>query len=301
VIVLETFGGTILETIAGLIRKSLSEGSTIAPTLERFTEDASAVGFEVGIALFGSVSMIWLGAVLIHQAQVWGLWAPGLAAPRLDRLWAGGSLLSAARLGRGAWLLARSIAVIACAVILLEGRLPDLESLGRLDVPSMLRLGADILRRYLGSLASITIVIGIIDYGLQRRRLQAQLMTTPAESREERKSMDGDPALRAKRSRIARSWRGDAPELLAGATLAVRGDAGLIVVLAGGPPPRRVHLRASAKGAVGSRLRRAVERAAIPVVEDPELARRLAGIHLPTIPPEIVAPLKSSWPTPSGS
>ena len=35
--------------------------------------------------------------------------------------------------------------------------------------------------------------------------------------------MEGDLSLRARRRRLARAWRGDAPELLAGASLVLTG------------------------------------------------------------------------------
>ena len=78
------------------------------------------------------------------------------------------------------------------------------------------------------------------------------------------------------RRQIARSWRGDSPELLAGASLVLSGPSGLTLILAGGPPPRRITIRAATKGNPGLRLRRSAEALKIPQVDAPDLARRLA-------------------------
>ena len=100
-------------------------------------------------------------------------------------------------------------------------------------------------------LALVMLVLGLADYGLRYLRFEALLRTTAEEQREDQRMMEGDLPLRARRRRIARAWRGDAPELLAGASLILGGPHGLTVVLAGGPPPRRVTIRTVAQGNTG--------------------------------------------------
>ena len=68
-------------------------------------------------------------------------------------------------------------------------------------------------------LAGVLLVLGLVDYGLRYSRFEAMLRTTPQEQREDQRTMEGDVAARAQRRRIARAWRGDSPELLAGASL----------------------------------------------------------------------------------
>ena len=88
-------------------------------------------------------------------------------------------------------------------------------------------------------LAAVLLVLGLVDYGLRYSRFEAMLRMTPQEQREDQRTMEGDVAVRAQRRRIARAWRGDAPDLLAGASLVLTGPGGLTLVLSGGPPPRR--------------------------------------------------------------
>src|SRR5262249_60738732 len=111
--------------------------------------------------------------------------------------------------------------------------------------------------------------------------------------------LEGDVAARAQRRRTARAWRGDSPEWLAGASLALRGSGGLTLILSGGPPPRRVLIRAAARTAAGLRLRRSAEAAKIPHVDDAGLAQRLArhpagGLGIPA---ELIAELAAIWPS----
>src|SRR5262249_47531805 len=111
--------------------------------------------------------------------------------------------------------------------------------------------------------------------------------------------LEGDVAARAQRRRTARAWRGDSPEWLAGASLALQGFGGLTVILAGGPPPRRVLIRAAARTSAGLRLRRSAEAAKIPHVDNAGLAQRLVQHSAGGLPltAELIADLAAIWPT----
>ena len=148
-------------------------------------------------------------------------------------------------------------------------------------------------------LAAVLLVLGLVDYGLRYRRFESMLRTTTQEQREDRRVIEGDPATRAQRRRIARALRGDSPELLTGASLILSGAAGLTLVLGGGPPPRRVTVRTAVKGHAGMRLRRSAEASKIPQVDAPDLARRLARRPSSGSPlaAELIAELAAIWPT----
>ena len=110
--------------------------------------------------------------------------------------------------------------------------------------------------------------------------------------------MEGDPALRARRRQLARSWRGDPAEALAGASLLLTGPSGLTVVLGGGPPPQRVSVRSILSGAAGTRLRLTAATRNLPVVDAADLSLRLARRLPPSLTPtpEHLAELASLWP-----
>ena len=121
--------------------------------------------------------------------------------------------------------------------------------------------------------AIVLLLLGLIDFGLCHRRFESMLRSTPEERREDQRAMEGSPEIRSQRRRVALAWRGDSPELFAGASLLLTGTAGLTLVVGGGPPPKRITVRTVVKGPAGMRLRRSPEAAKLPQIESSELAR----------------------------
>jgi flagellar biosynthetic protein FlhB len=252
--------------------------------------------------LFGILGGTVAASVAAHQAQVVGLFAPGLIAPDFSRLWGlrldeegAGSSLSA-KVGRGVWSVVKASVVVAVAAWLIRSDLGGLHRLARLEPHAMARASGGMVRSMAFALAMASLALGLVDFALQYRRFEAMMRLTPDEHREDLKAADGDPALRSRRRNQARALRGDAPELFAGASLAVLGASGLIVILAGGPPPRRLTIRSSANGATGARLRKSADAANVPLLDSPALALGLARLRAPVVPPELMAALASEWP-----
>lgn len=249
--------------------------------------------------LGGSVA----AAVLAHQAQVGGLLNPGLLAPDPARLWhlaldeEGGEGL-AARAGRGGWSLLKAAVVVAVATGAIHAHLGEFFRLGHADAPALARAVGTLVRSTLLTLALAVLALGLADYALQRRRFAAMLRMTADEQRADLRSADGDPAVRARRKSLAKSLRGDAPELLKGSSLAIAGAADVTIVLAGGPPPRKVSIRSSAHGPAGRKLREAASKLNLPLLDAPALALALARLRTPAIPPELVPALHAAWPDP---
>jgi flagellar biosynthetic protein FlhB len=250
----------------------------------------------------GSIALGTAAAALAaHQVQVGGLWAPGLLAPDPTRLWAfgrGEGLVARGR--RGAWALVKTALIVAVAVALIRDDAPLRQRLGGLEPRALAAASGAALRRFTLSLAAASLALGLLDVFLQHRRFELMLRMTPDEQREDQRSMEGDPALRAQRRRVARTMRADPGEVLTGAALVLTGAAGLTLIVGGGPPPRRVSIRSIAQGPQGLRLRHAAVRARIPEVDAPALARRLAGrnAHALPLPPEDVDALAALWPEP---
>ncbi|HWE36634.1 MAG TPA: EscU/YscU/HrcU family type III secretion system export apparatus switch protein [Isosphaeraceae bacterium] len=253
----------------------------------------------VGLPLLGIVGGSVLAAVAAHQGQVGGLFVPGLLAPDPARLWGGGSgtgLFS--RMGRGAWSLAKAGVIVLVAAWTLRVSWSRMGALAGLDTPALARASASLLRAALWPLAAATLALGLLDYVLQSQRFEAMLRTTPEEHREDLRAVEGDPALRSRRRRLAESWRRDPAEALVGASFLLTGPAGLTLVLGGGPPPRLVTVLHVARGPSGSLLRRSSLRAGLPLIASPLLARSLStrrpdGL---TLPPDLAAELARVWP-----
>lgn len=300
-VLLAAWGDDLTAALIAILRDPLTRPPSLtadpAEVVARLRHQAFAVAMPLGAIVLGAA----FAALAAHQVQVGGLWAPPLIAPDLARLWSFGRGPGlAAKAMRGVWGLAKAALVVAVAIVSIRDDEPRRQRLGGLEARALAAALAGSLQRFTLTLATATLALGGLDFFLQHRRYAAMLRMTPEEHLEELRSMEGDPRLRAQRRRIARALRADSPEVLAGASLMLTGAAGLTLIVGGGPPPRRVSIRAIARGAAGMRLRQSAARARLPDVDAPALALRLAGRRAPALPlpPGDVAALAALWPGP---
>lgn len=305
VVLLGFWGDDLAAALLSALRTPFEEGIPLTAdagaVIARLRAAAWGVAWPLGAIALGGA----LGALGAHQAQVGGLWAPSLLAPNPGRLWALGQGPDfATRAGRGAWAILKAVVVVLVTAWVIRSGWDDVQRLSALETPRLAHAAGDALRHAALVLAAATLALGLADFALQYYRLEALLRLTPEQQREDLRAMEGDPALRARRRRIARTWRGDAPELLAGASLILGGAGGLTIVLGGGPPPRRVRVLAVLQGPTGTRLLRAAESARVARLDAPGLTRRLARhpASLP-LPADLVSELTALWPseTPSAA
>jgi flagellar biosynthesis protein FlhB len=99
------------------------------------------------------------------------------------------------------------VAIVAALAI--RAGLPRWQRLGGLEPHALAAASAAALRQFTLTLAIATLVLGLLDFLLQQRRFAILLRMTPEEQREDLRSTEGDPALRAQRRRIARTWQTD--------------------------------------------------------------------------------------------
>jgi flagellar biosynthetic protein FlhB len=242
------------------------------------------------------------GALTAHQLQVRGLWAPRLIVPDPARLW---TLRSASGLGsraeRSIWSTIKASVIIAATVWTIAAYWSNLLQLGGMETPVLAQAAGRIILHLARVLAVVLIILGLADYWLRWRRFEKLLRTTPSQHREDQRVMEGDPTARAQRRSLAKAWRSDSPEILAGASLVLAGSRGLTLVLTGGPPPRRVTIRMVARGATGLKLRRSAEANQVHLLDSPRLAHRLASRPVSGSPvaAELLADLAAVWPVQS--
>jgi flagellar biosynthetic protein FlhB len=295
------FGGDLGPAMVALL-----EGSLTGPPVPRADPGAVAVAARVrelvlvvawplGILLAGFAA----GALAAHEVQVRGLWATRLLLPDPARLWTPGTGPGLAdRFGRAGWATGKAILVVLASAGMLRAGWAELLRLSELDGPVLAGAASRLVFQLAGVLAGVLLILSGVDYALRYVRFEARLRTTAQEHREDQRAMEGDLASRALRRRLAQTWRGDAPARLAGASLVLHGPAGSTVVLAGGPPPRRVSITATAGGRAGLHLRRSAEAMKVPQVDAGDLARSLARRAVPgsPIPAERLAELAAIWP-----
>ncbi len=299
VVLLGFLGDDLMLALADLVRGSLLQPGQLP-------DDAGAIaahvrGLAKGLAwpLAAILGGFAGGAFAAHQLQVRGLWATSQILPDPRRLWrfSNGPGLSTL-LVQSTWSLTKGIVLVAVSAWALCAGWADFLRQSSLEGPRLAHAAGQIVLRVSWVLGGVLLVLGLVDYVLRHRRFEVLLRTTPEEQREDQRVMEGDPAARAQRQRVARSMRGDSPDLLAGAALLLCGPGGLTLVIAGGPPPRRVSIRTVAKGGAGLRLRRSREASSLPQVDDAILAQRLARRPQSgtAIAAELIADLAAIWP-----
>lgn len=299
VVLLGVLSDNLALGLFGLVRGSLT--GPALPSADPAAVVAQVRGLVTALAwpLAAILAGFTAGALAMHQLQVRGLWATHLLVPDPKRLWAFSSGPGLAdRSERSVWSMVKAVILMAASAWTIRAGWSDLLRQSGLEGPMLAQAAGQVVLRLAWVLAAVLLVMGLVDYALRYRRFEAMLRTTPQEQREDRRVMEGDPATRAQRRRVARIWRGDSPDLLAGADLLLCSPGGLTLVLTGGPPPRRVTVRAVVQGNVGLRLRRSADASQVPQVNAPDLARRLARRPAPGSPlaAELMAELASIWP-----
>ena len=303
VLLLGVRGQSLAEGLIALTRQSACGNPMVWVDGAEFVSQIRQAVMALALPL-GVVSLAFAaGAVAVHQLQVRGLWAVGLIAPDPARLWVfGREGALAAGIERFAWSVIKAVVLVTVSSWAIRAEWAQIQRVSDLEFPALSIAAGHALIQPAMALAMVMMVLGLADYGLRYLRYEAMLRTTPQEQREDLRVMEGDVSLRAKRRRLARAWRGDAPELLAGASLILTGNDGLTLVLTGGPPPRRVTVRNVAQGATGKGVRRTALATRLPELESPELALRVArhAASSPRLPAILTADLTrelgAAWP-----
>ena len=297
VAMLGAWGGSLASACVELVRTPFLM-STSPDGIEAVAILIRASAMRVFLPLAAIVLGVSLAMIAGHQAQVGGMWASNLIAPDLRRVWSPSGADWASRAGRGAWGIAKAALLVVVAAWAIRHDWPTLAAMHGQAASVLGSTAAASLRRVAFALGMAALVLGLVDYWFAHRRVEELLRTTLEENREDAKAIEGDPAVRARRLRLAKSWRADPREVLAGAVVVVTGPGGLAIVLGGEGPAGTVIVRASARGASGAMLRRSAERAGLSVVASPLLAMHFAGSSARTaaLPESLRLALAEAWP-----
>jgi flagellar biosynthetic protein FlhB len=271
-----TMGAGLIESVrVGVMRCSLRE---LGP--EQTNELLTAFltrGLQLTGLLFG---LLFVAALGVMVGQVGFQIMPAVAAPnweRIDPVSGLGRMFSLAALLRGGVTVAKACVTAMLAFLLIRGRLSRLVTLDRQTLASAASQTWDIVLRLGLAVAAAFVVIGVIDYVLQRLRFEASLRMTRDEVKEEIKREEGDPQVKARIRKLARElsqrrMMRDVPR----ATVVVTNPTHLAIALrydkgALGAP------RVVAKGAgfVARRIVETARRHGVPVVERKPVAQAL--------------------------
>ena len=182
-----------------------SSGSELGPhqTHELLTGFAVR-GAKILAVLFGLLSAVSLG-VMIGQAGFRVL--PELAAPNWERVDPAAGLrrmFSLPALLRGGTATAKVLVTLVLAILLIKGRFVRLAVFDQHSLPSAAAQTWDIALLLSLAVAVGFLLVGAVDYILQRLRFEASLRMTREEMKEEIKREEGDPLIKARIRKLAR-------------------------------------------------------------------------------------------------
>lgn len=270
--------------MAGVV-DALASGITSVAELPRQPQDADALRVfgtvfrEAVLALMPLLVVIAVVGLACSLAQVGVAFSGKAMKPRFSRLnpvQGVKGLISKKQL----WELAKSIGKLAVLGTVayrgVQAIATSLVGRGQLDLGlSLGGLAADVVS-LVRLCAALGLGIAIVDYGMQRRRVAKELRMTKQEVKEEMKSSEGDPHLKAKIKglRIAMS-RSRMMAAVPQADVVLVNPTHVAVAVqyqkAVGVPT----VVAIGAGAVAARIRQLATDSQVPIVEDKPLARAL--------------------------
>jgi flagellar biosynthesis protein FlhB len=166
---------------------------------------------------------------------------------------------------------------------------PQLASLSALDPAAMLPFAIDVLKRLVFAVAALTLCVAGADWMWQRQRFLTRMRMTKEEVKEDYKSTEGDPHVRARQKQIRfQRARRRMMQAVPEATVVVMNPTHYAVALKYEAGENAAPM-CVAKGmdSLALKIRAVAEEAGVPVIEDPPLARALyASVEIDDMIPE---------------
>lgn len=207
ILVLQYTGPQIFEALASILQDHLEMpfywDTDVSSILNRLLNVLTKMGF----ALAPLLGLILLTAIVVNLAQSGIMFLPDKLGFDLNRInpMSGFSRLfslpNATRLGFG--ILKMSL-VTATLLIGVSNRWEEIQGLYDLSMPTVSRFVWDTSTQLCLQAAVVLVILALADYGFQRWKFEQDLRMTDEEIREELKSTQGDPSLKARRRRVQR-------------------------------------------------------------------------------------------------
>lgn len=280
VVALSVNGASLGRGLLALARRDLSgNGQKVLDPLSvqglfasLFSNGAELVGFLLG--------MIFAAAVAVGLMQTGFQFTPALLTLHWDRLspatgWS--RLFSLSTTVRALTSLLKVVIVAALAYWVIKGRVIQIAYLGETALKDALARIWDLAMRLALAIAGGLALVGVLDYGYQRFRLERSLRMSRQELKEELKREEGDPQIKGRVRRLQREMAQrrmmrEVPK----ATVVVTNPTHLAVALRYAretmASPRLV---AKGSGLVADRIVAEARRHQVPIVQRPPLAQAL--------------------------
>lgn len=273
--------GPVIDGIGQTVRSELERGLTDLASDDASVISAFATLFgRIGIIIAPMLLLFALAAYLSHFVQIGWLLTTKPLEPQLSRLnvlKGIAKLFSKRSLARAVINVLKVAIIAAVTASICKNALPLIAALPLLDPSQAVMAVSGIILKLTLWLLLVLLFLGVVDLLYQRWQHTEDLKMTRQEVKDERKSTEGDPEVKARRMRIARQialqrLRSDVPK----ADVIVTNPTHFAVALKYDPKTMRAP-RVVAKGAdfLALQIRNIAASHGVPIVERPPLARAL--------------------------
>ncbi len=201
-VLLKTLGPRMLESLLGLTRALGAAPDITSGGLLAWIKHVASTG---GMLLLPFLGLVVLVAIVASAAQT-GLmltWKKlGFKPERLNPVSGFRRLLSADAIRRLALGLLKVAIVAAVAWLTIRSRIGLVMTTGKLEAGGVFQVSAELLFDLAIRLGLVLLLLGLVDYLLDRWKLERQLRMTRQEIRDELKRMEGDPLIRQRRRQL---------------------------------------------------------------------------------------------------
>jgi flagellar biosynthetic protein FlhB len=278
---LRWYGLGVFNVLAEMLREMLSEKSLAKLTTADLGNTLGRSLYGLGLSMMPLLIGMMLIAIVVNLAQSglnlnFGRVAFNFGALNptrgFGRLFGGGQ--GFVKLGMS--LLKLSL-VGLMAYSAIHGRIGQIVLAQELGFKQIFGMAADILFSIAVRIGVLLFVIAILDYLWQRHRIEQSLKMTKQEVKDEMKSMEGDPRMKARRRQIAiarlkEQLKNDVPK----ADVVVTNPTEFAVALRYDPDSMNApKVVAKGQGYIAARLREIAIANGIPILERKPLARAL--------------------------
>ncbi|HEX8322529.1 MAG TPA: flagellar biosynthesis protein FlhB [Tepidisphaeraceae bacterium] len=207
VLLLKWFGPNVVEVCRQIMASTFDIKTLAHPDALDPVSTLAVVGTRVALALAPIFIGLIVVAVVVNIAQVGFYLSPDRIQPKLESLNPTKGLKKIFGAGQGFVSLGMNLVKMALiatvAYSAVADRIEAVVGAQQLEYNLLFVFGAQILYDLAIRIAILMLVLAIIDYSYQKYKITKALKMTKQEVKDEMKSMDGDPHIKARRRQIA--------------------------------------------------------------------------------------------------
>lgn len=227
--------------------------------------------------LVGILSIMGIAATVVQTGFLQNEEAFDFDLERINPISGFGRLFSLRALVEGVKAVLKLILVASVVAILVKDQIVKVPALVSLSVNQLVTFAGDLTVRLMGGVGIFMAVLAVADYFFQRWQLEKQMRMTKQEIKEEHKSREGDPMIKARIRRIQREMANkrmmsDVPK----ADVIITNPTHIACALQYDPRTMAApKLVAKGAGAIAEKIKEIARQNNIPVMENKPLARTI--------------------------